>query len=127
MMNASKDYYRALGYLVYVISTVDGELSNEESQSLAQEILDSFGDWIADTKGLATLAAYESAINNRLKPEEAYQKALEFFNNCPEDVRDYRLELLGIIESIAFSDQKFTLSEKNFIQQLKTDLDKLVQ
>jgi uncharacterized tellurite resistance protein B-like protein len=127
MMNASKDYYRGLGYLVYVISTVDGELSNEESQRLAQEILDSFGDWIADTKGLATLAAYESAINNRLEPEEAYQKALEFFRNCPEDVRDYRLELLGIVESVAFSDQKFTRSEKNFIQQLKNDLDKLAQ
>lgn len=124
-MNASKDYYRALGYLVYVISKVDGDLSNEESQRLAQEILDSFGDWIADTKGLATLAAYESAINNNLKLEDAYQKALDFFKNCPEDVRDYRLEILGLIESVAFSDQKFTLTEKNFIQQLKIDLDKL--
>ncbi|MCS6904635.1 MAG: TerB family tellurite resistance protein [Bacteroidia bacterium] len=126
-INASKDYFRALGYLVYSISKVDGELSAEEAQGLAQEILDSFGDWVADTKGLATLAAYEAALNNNMEPTEAYQKALELFNNCPEDVREYRLELLGVIERVAFSDQKFTLSEKNFMQQLKEDLDKIAK
>jgi len=123
MNTASKDYFRGLGYLVYAIAHSDGEVDPIEAKNFANTILQAFGEWVASTKGLAAIATYEMALDNELETEEAYQKAIRHFSDCIDDIKAYRVELLGILESVAESDTVYSRTEVDFIERFRKDID----
>ncbi len=126
-MGYSRDFFEALGYLVYALSKADGKISVEEEQALVNSLLENFGSWATDTKGLRARAAYEIAVEQNLSVDEALQKAKEHFSYVPFDVRKHRLKIIDTIENIAFADRVLTENEAEILKKIKKLLNEFVE
>ena len=126
-MGYSRDFFEGLGYLVYALSKADGKISVEEEQALANSLLEIFGSWASDTKGLRAKASYEIALEQNLSIDEAIQKAKEHFDIVPFDVKKHRLKIMDTIEKVAFSDKVLTENEAEVIKKIKNLLNDFVE
>jgi len=124
-MTISRDFFEGLGYLAYAVSMADGELEQEEAIALAMELMDRFGSYLADTKGLRTRAAYETAAKQRLSPEEALEKAFESFSYVRNDVKKHADKIVKILEEVLLSDLEMEKEEVAILDAIKIRFQQL--
>lgn len=125
MTALSRDFFEGLGYLAYAVSMADGELEQEEAVALAMELIDRFGTYLADTKGLRTRAAYENAAQKRLSSQEALDKAFEAFSYVKNDAKKYQDTIIKILEEVLLSDREMEEEEVELLDTIKIRFQQL--
>ena len=89
-MIASRDFYKALGTLVYSLAAADGSLQDEELKRYGSSLLSSFGDWEMNTKGVRATAAFEMHQRLNTPADQAFEEAMDKFSYAKAEVKHYK-------------------------------------
>jgi uncharacterized tellurite resistance protein B-like protein len=124
-MIASRDFYEALGTLVYSMAAADGTLQKEELNRYGNTLLNSFGDWDMKTRGLRAIAAFE--IHQRLNTSaaDAFDEALEKFGYVKAEAKHHRDKIVSVLLQVAAANKTVTDDEKLLLDRFQEFADKL--
>jgi len=120
-MVATKDFYEALGYLMYALAAADTEgVEVQELKRIGRSMLNAFGSDM-ETKGNRAIARFEILADNKADPAEAYLHCIQLLEGCKPEVRQYQSKIIEVLEDIAAADSEYTSVENSYIERFKED------
>ena len=122
-MIASRDFYEALGYLTYVVVNADSEVEPEELKRLGNILLEEFGGKDMQTKGIRAISRFEMLASENMPVDQAYDKCIELFRDNKSELLQFKPKIYDVLNKIALADKDFEISEKQWIDRFKNDLE----
>ncbi len=128
-----KEYYTALGKLVYVIANANGSIHNEEVSSIFHFVIAHLVDVEKETidgNGANEVFDIEKEFH-RLRDEEilmkeAYKDFIKFLDDNSENINDkMKKTILTAMEKVAMAYNGIEESEKIIINEIKEKISKI--
>lgn len=125
-MVATKDFYEAIGYLLYALAASDDEgVEAQELKGIGRTMLNAFGDDM-ETKGIRAIARFEMLADSKAEPAAAYTSSIELLEGCKPELRKYRNQIIQVLEDIAAADSEYSSVEHSYIERFKDDTQALI-
>ncbi|MCF8366713.1 MAG: hypothetical protein K9H16_13075 [Bacteroidales bacterium] len=128
-----KDYYTALGQIVYATAMADGSIQQEEVNKIFNFVVAQLVEIERETgNGNEALKAFYTEkefhrLRNQNKPiKEAYQEFIKFIDENLDELDDkMKNTCINLIEKVAIAYNGIEDSEQVLIEKVKRQLNKL--
>lgn len=125
-MIATKDFYEAVGYLLYALAASDEEgVEPDELKKLGRLMLNKFGPDM-ETKGMRAIARFEMLADKKESPEIAYSTCVEKFADSKPELKQFAPRIVEVLEELAASDSEYTGIEHSYIERFKDDSTRII-
>lgn len=123
-MLTSRKFWDGIGGLAYAFAKADGAIQEDEMQTFANRVEESFRNFPTNFPHRAEAILGLFSVM-QYTPEQAYQEALRNLSEVKDEVRHYRFDILNVFRSVIQADGKVHLYEAEFLSRLDADLAKI--
>ena len=128
-----KDFYTALGQLVYAVAMADGSIQNEEVSKVFHFAISQIVDIESESghgrealQAFYTEKEFSRLRKNNIPMKEAQASFLEFLETNKADLNDkMKTTCLNVMEKVAMAYNGIEASEQKLIDEIRKKIDEI--